>query len=184
MELLAEAGDVARGRLLLVLAHHDARDLSVDVWTFESKGEDDTLIPKGAPVQLLPLIPESAVDAEVLDDFVRTRAAGHSPAARPQGVAGEDAPAVLEQLHAHASTALDTAAAPAARVAALAAFTRGLDDDLLFSRQGLPNALALMAKDATASLEQGSSRRASARWGDTKISMLRKGDGWTIDAVR
>ncbi len=183
MELLAEAGDVAKGQLLLVVAHHDGTKLSVDAWTFESKGDDETLIPKSPPAPLLPLSPDAPVDVDALNDFVRTRAAGHSAAARPQGIAAEDAPTALDRLHSNAVTALDPTASPAARVTALAAFTRGLDDDLLFSRRGLADALASMAKDAAASVDEGSSRRASARWGDAGLSMLRKGDGWTIDAL-
>lgn len=183
MELLAEAGDVAKGQLLLVIAHHDGAKLSVDVWTFESKGEDETLIPKAPPAPLLPLSPDGPADVDALNDFVRTRAAGHSAAARPQGIAAEDASAALDQLHTHATSALDATATPAVRVAALAAFARGLDDDLLFSRLGIARALAAMTKDGSASVDEGSSRRASARWGDTKVSMLRKGNGWTIDAL-
>lgn len=184
MELLAEAGDVAKGRLLLVVAHHDGTTLSVDVWAFESTEDDGTLVPKAPPTRLLALSSEEAVDVDALNDFVRTRAAGHSASARPQGIAAEGAPAALERLHANAVAARDETATPAARVTALAAFTRGLDDDLLFSRRGLAAALTSMAKDGLAAVEGGSSRRADARWGETKISMLRKGDGWTIDALR
>ena len=183
MELLAEAGDVAKGRLLLVVAHHDGTKLSVDVWTFESEGEDETLIPRDPPTPLLPLVPGDPLDVDVLNDFVRTRAAGHSAAARPQGIPADDAPTALQRLHTDAVTALDVTGSPAARVAAVAAFTRGLDDDLLFSRGGLANALELLAKDGPAAVDGGSSRRADARWGDAKISMLRKGEGWTLDAL-
>lgn len=183
MELLAEAGDVAKGRLMMVVAHHDGAKLSVDAWTFESTGDDETLIPKAAPTALLPIAPGDSADTDTLDAFVRTRAAGHSAAARPQGISADDATAALAQLHTAAITVLDVTAQPAERVAALAVFSRGLDDDLLFSRRGLANALGALSKDGPASIAGGSSRRADARWGDAKVSMLRKGDGWTVDAI-
>lgn len=184
MEPIAEAGDATQGRLLIVVAHHDGTTLSVDAWSFESKGDDETLIPKAAPAPLLALTAGDSTDAEALDDFVRTRAAGHSAASRPQGIATDDAPAALEKLHALAVTTLDVAATPAARVEALAGFSRGLDDDLLFSRRGLSESLAALAKDGSAAQTDGSARRASVTWGETTMSMLRKGDGWTVDALR
>ena len=184
MELVAEAGDVATGTMTLVVAYHDGTDLSLAAWPFASTGEDDTLVPSAEPAPLLALTAAQSTDGETLDVFVRTRAAGHGAAARPQGVDAADPVAALEALHSDATLALDAAEPAATRVRGLAAFTRGLDDDLLFSRQGLAEALALLATEGPASILEASARRAEAKWGETKVSMLRKGDGWTVDALR
>ncbi|MBV1860039.1 MAG: hypothetical protein KUG77_16620 [Nannocystaceae bacterium] len=184
LELVAEVGDAATGRLSLVVAHHDGSELALAAWLFSSTGEDETLVPIGATTALLALRPGETTDEETLDALVRTRAAGHSVGGRRQGIDAPDAAAALRSLHEHATLTLNPDATPAARTEALASFTRGLDDALLFSRKGLSGALATLATLATPSAPKGSSRRASVTWGTTTVSMLRKADGWTIDALR
>ena len=184
MELVAEAGDVATGTMTLVVALHDGTNLSLAAWPFASTGEDDTLVPSGDPKPLLALTAEQTTDADTLNVFVRTREAGHGAASRPQGIDAADPAAALDTLHADALLALDEAEPAQARVEALAGFTRGLDDDLLFSRRGLATTLAVLATDGPAAITEASARRAMATWGDAKVSLLRKGDGWTLDALQ
>ena len=184
MELVAEAGDVATGTMTLVIALHDGTNLSLAAWPFASTGEDETLVPAGEPKPLLALTADQTTDGDTLDVFVRTRAAGHGAAARPQGIDAADAAAALDVLHGEALVALDPVRSARDRVGALAAFTRGLDDDLLFSRKGLANALGLLASDGPAATTEASARRAEAKWGETAVSLLRKGDGWTLDALK
>jgi len=184
VELVAEVGNAATGQLSLVVAHHDGTALSLAVWRFASTGEDDTLVPTGAPEPLLALRPGEPTDSQTLDALVRTRAAGHTVGGRPHGVAASDASTALRSLHGSAATALDLQASPAARTEALAAFTRGLDDAVLFSRKGLLRTLATLSSTASPSAPEGSERRASVRWGSASVSMLRKADGWAIDSVQ
>lgn len=184
MVLIAEVGNPATGALSLVLAHHDGKSLSLAAWRFASDGEDETLAPTGPPTPLLALRPGEHSDQDALEELVRSRAAGHTVGGRPQGVAATDARAALETLHAQAVAALEPNTSPDEQTRALAGFTRGLDDALLFSRTGVSRALETLAKDAAPSSAEGSERRASVRWGETTVSMLRKGDGWVIDALR
>lgn len=184
LALVAEVGNAATGGLSLVVAHHDGTALSLAAWHFTSTGEDDTLVPLGAPTPLLALRPDEHTDGETLDALVRTRAAGHTVGARPQGIDAADAAAALETLHGYATAALDPNIPPQERTDALAAFTRGLDDALLFSRTGLSRALTTVAAAQTPSAPQGSQRRVSVTWGGATVSMLRKGDGWAIDSLR
>lgn len=184
MALVAEVGNAATGGLSLVVAHHDGTALSLATWRFTSTGEDETLVPEGAPTPLLALHPGDPSDGETLAALVRTRAAGHTVGGRPQGIDTADAAAALQTLHGYATTALDPSGQPQARTEALAAFTRGLDDALLLSRTGLSRALAALAAAQTPSAPEGSARRASVAWGGATISMLRKGDGWAIDSLR
>ncbi|MGH1341042.1 MAG: hypothetical protein ACRBN8_05795 [Nannocystales bacterium] len=181
--LVAEVGNAATGKLSLVIAHHDGATLSLALWRFTSTGDDDTLVPVGPPQPLLALRATETTDTDSLEEIVRTRAAGHTVGGRPQGIAASDAPSALLSLHGFATVALDPDATPEARAEALAAFTRGLDDALLFSRTGLSRALAALANTATPSAPQGSERRASVRWGQTTVSLLRKGDGWAVDSL-
>lgn len=183
MELVAEVGDVATGRLTLVLAHHDGQTLSIAAWHFTSTGEDETLVPAAPPAPLLAIDTTQTTDADALKALVVTRSAASSPAARPQGIAAATAEAALAELHTAAVLALDVGASPASRVPALAAFTRGLDDDLLFSTGGLRATLAALRRPVATMSTEGSARRSTVTRGNTKISMLRKADGWVIDAV-
>lgn len=184
MALVAEVGDAATGGLSLVVAHHDGAALSLAAWRFTSTGEDDTLVPVGAPSPLLGLRPGDPTDRDTLDALVRTRAAGHTVGGRPQGIDAPDAAAALGTLHGYASATLDPKLQPQTRADALASFTRGLDDGLLFSRDGLSRTLATLAAAQAPSAPQGSQRRASVTWGSATVSMLRKGDGWAIDSLR
>lgn len=181
--LVAEVGNPATGNLSLVVAQHDGMTLSLATWRFASTGADETLVPVGPPKPLLGLRSGEPTDAEALDALVRTRAAGHTLGGRPQGVSASDAAAALSTLHAHAVLALDSGASARARTEALASFTRGLDDALLFSRTGLSRSLTALATSVEPSSPEGSQRRASVRWGDVTVSMLRKADGWSVDAL-
>lgn len=183
MELIAEAGDATQAALILVVAHHDGEALSLAAWRFVASGEDETLAPQSPPTPLLPLRSGEKADADTLDAFIRTRAAGHSASARTQGIPVEDAVAALEHLHDHAALALDATAPPTQQVEALAAFTRGLDDDLLFSPRGLATTLGAFQGSGPAVLVEGSARRAQAKWGEIGVSLLRKADGWTLSAL-
>lgn len=183
MNLVAEVGNAATGDLSLVVAYHDGTALSVAVWRFESTGEDGTVVPKGTPTPLLALYPDESTDQEALAALVRTRAAGHTVGGRPQGLDAPDAGAALRRLSRYTRPIQNPDAPPESRTEALASFTRGLDDALLFSRSGLSGALDVLSIEQVASTPEGSERRASLRWGSTAMSMLRKGDGWVIDAV-
>ncbi len=182
--LVAEAGDVARGTLTLIVAHHDGSALSLAAWHFASTGEDDTLVPAGDPARMLAIRAGEQTDEDTLQAFIRTRAAGHGAAARPQGIEAGDAAEALKKLHRHATIALDPDRSPRAQVDALAAFSRGLDDDLLFSRAGLSRALERLGETAAPSRPEGSARRATVTWGASSVQLLKKGDGWTVDALR
>jgi|GEM_PF-2159383 len=184
MELIAEAGDAARGTLTLVIAHHDGTALSLAQWRFESSGEEGTLAPAGNPTPLLAIQRGQVTDAVALEAFVQTRAAGHSASRRPHGVSADDAAAALRLLHRNAAVTLDPRATPEQRVAALASFTRGLDDDLLFSRKGLVRSLDTLHQAREIGTPEGSARRVSVRWGEQTIALLRKADGWSIDALQ
>lgn len=184
LALVAEVGNAATGNLSLVVAQHDGTTLSLAAWRFSSTGEDDTLVPVGPPKPLLGVRRGEQTDEEALGALVRTRAAGHTQGGRPQGVSAADAAAALMVLHGHAQLTLDAEASPRAQTEALASFTRGLDDALLFSRTGLSRSLAVLATSATPPPPEGSPRRASVLWGDVSVSMLRKAGGWSVDALR
>lgn len=183
MELIAEAGDAAKGTLSLIVAHHDGSRLSLALWSFDSTGEDDTVVPASDPEPLLALREGDTTDVPALESFRQTRSASHNVATRPQGIGADDAATALQRLHEHAATALDEAQGGQARVEALAAFTRGLDDGLLFRTQGLADALALLGADGRPRVTDGSARRVTATWGEGSVSMLRKAEGWTVDSV-
>ncbi len=184
MELVAEVGDAATGTMTLVLAHHDGSALTLAAWRFSSTGEDDTLEPAGPPAPLLAVLPGQSTDADALDALLRTRAAAHTVKHRPQGVEAADAARALRTISDDARASLETDSSPAEQTKALARFTRGLDDGLLFSSSGVSRTLAVTRSTTPSSSTEESERRATFIKDEHQISMLKKGDGWVIDAVK
>ncbi len=184
MELIAEVGDAATGTMTLVVAQHDGSALTVATWRFASTGADDTLEPAAPPTPLLAVLPGESSDRETLDALNRTRAAAHTVKRRPQGVSAVDAEQALRKLDSAARSTLQTGDGAEERTRALARFARGLDDDLLFSNSGLSTALAVATSTSPSTATAVSERRASFTRGEHRISMLKKGDGWVIDAVK
>ncbi len=181
MELVAEVGDAATGTMTLVLAQHDGTTVSMVAWRFSSTGEDDTLEPDGLPAPLLAVLPGQVTNRDALDALQRTRAAGHTVKSRPQGIPASGPQDALDELRALAIATLSDGTA--SRAQALARFARGLDDGLLFSRSGLSRAL-VVASSPMASPRAESERRATFENEQHRISMLKKGEGWVIDAAQ
>lgn len=182
---LAEVGDATNAGLEVVVATPAAHGPTIALWRFASTGEKETLEPAAPPTPLLSVRAGDPDDADALAALRTRMAAGHAVTTRPQGIAASDASAALASMHDDAVIVLDADAAPDARAKALARFTRGLDDDVLFTRRGLARALAaLLPAHPTEPPADPSARRATLGRGPVSVSMLRKGDGWTIATLK
>ncbi len=181
---LAEVGDPTNAGLEVVVSTPAAHGPTIALWRFASTGDKDTLEPAAPPTPLLSVRAGDPDDAEALAALRTRMAAGHAVTTRPQGIEAADAAAALASMHEDAVAVLDPAAPPDARAKALARFTRGLDDDLLFTRRGLGRALAaLQPTHNTESPTDPTARRVTLERGSVLLSMLRKGDGWTVATI-
>lgn len=123
-----------RGRFVVAVAGADA-PARLEVWTFSQFNERDRLERVGPPELLLDLGQLEAgvgMPAELVAELRREIASPGNESVRAQGLPGEPA-AVLAELARLAATATSPGE-PALRARALAEFTRGLDERLLWER--------------------------------------------------
>ncbi len=182
---IAEMGDATQRSMKAVVAFQADGPLQLALWRFELAGEKETLAPLGPPTPLLALEASQSSDADALDALRVQMAAPRSVVTRPQGFEVETPDAALAELHALALQIRGARTSRADRLAALARFARGLDDDLLFSSRGLQHAIeALLVPPQTTTEPSTSKRRATLRRPDgTRFAMFDKRDGWVLAEI-
>lgn len=181
---LAEVGVADRRSMQAVVAYADVQGPAIGLWRFEMGGEKDTLQPSSSPVRLLAVRDGEAVDVEALNELRTQMGTGHAVVTHPQGLEKNTALDALDALHDAAQRVHDTDASAQQRVEALAQFVRGLDEDLLLSRSGLPKALsAMQVPTRVPESPDPKQRRVTLLRDGLQISMLRKSDGWVISAI-
>ena len=160
--------------------------LAIELWTFDQANKADVLTRVGEP-QVLVRMGASGPTAPAMAAF-RLRMA--VPGANVQRLLGISAPtpaAALERLARAAKLARDVTASAPARIDALALIFSGLDDGVVFERDGLGVAIDKLAAGQWQGREVStrSERRASVETsgGDT-LELLSKGNGWVIATAR
>ena len=136
VEPVLELADGLHGRARIVVAVAEAASPArLEVWDFSQNNEKGLLTRQGAPQVLLALSGSQQADArwdrEAVAALRREIAGPGNETVRPLGLPGE--PATLLPELARLAGACDQGDA-AARAKALAGFTRGLDDRLLWER--------------------------------------------------
>jgi len=180
-------GSRGRGRFVVAVAGADA-PARLELWTFSQRNERDRLERVGAPELLLDL---GELDAGVdlpeplMTGLRREIASPGNEQIRARGLPGEPGAVLVELARlAAASTGPD---APELRARALAAFTAGLDDRLLWTR--LPELLRRLRGGPWGVGEPtpvGARRvRFSAREGDRAVTLelTRTQDRWVLSEV-
>jgi len=133
-EPVLELADGLRGhaRFVVAVASGDA-PVRVEVWDFSQLNEREKLERVGEPQLLLDLRePDAALAADAVAALRREIASPATETVRPLGLPGEPAAVLAELARLAAASAGPGDAATRAR--ALAQFTRGLDDRLLWDR--------------------------------------------------
>lgn len=191
-ELLLELAVGSKGRLRAVVAvareHPSTADepVSVELWTFDQRNEAGVLEPTGERVPLL-RTSTRVPSRPAVGEFHRELATPGAEIHRHLGAAGEGPEAVLATLTDAAVRARASGSDTATRAAAVAEVFRGLDDGLLFERDGLAAALEALAAGRwrASAVTSASERRASVTTtgGDT-LELLRKGDGWVVSRAQ
>ena len=184
-----ELGDGVRGRgrIVVAVAGADA-SARLEVWTFSQFNEHDRLERVGTPELLLDLGELDAgigLPGELVAGLRREIASPGSESVRMLGLPGEPA-AVLAELARLAATATSPGE-PALRARALAEFTRGLEDRLLWER--LPELLRRLRAGPWSVGEPtplGARRiRFTAREGDRSLTLelARMQERWILTEV-
>lgn len=176
-----------RGRFVVAVAGADA-PARLEVWTFSQFNERDRLERVGPPELLLDLGQLEAgvgMPGELVASLRREIASPGNESVRAQGLPGEPA-AVLAEL-ARLAAAATGPGEPALRARALAEFTRGLDERLMWER--LPGLLQRLRSGPWIVGEPtplGARRvRFSAREGDGSVTLelTRMQERWVLSEV-
>jgi hypothetical protein len=132
-EPVLEVADGLRGRARIVVAVGEAdKPARLEIWEFSQRNPRDRLERVDAPVVLLDLDPAAAaVSDDALAELRREMASPSSESGRSVGLAVVGEPTALLAELARLAAEATTPGAAGAR--ALAQFTRGLDDRLLWS---------------------------------------------------
>jgi hypothetical protein len=181
---LFEISEPAAYQVRIVLAIQRPGDaLAIELMTFDLRNEREVLEPKGSPVAILRVRADQPKAAE-LAELRRRYAAPGVEVRRPQGLPGDDPRETVTALQRTAATVRDEAAAPRARVHALAELVRGLDDAIVLQRDALPETMdLLLTAGAPTGQEQQSERRAVVTTASHRIELARKREGWTVVAI-
>lgn len=183
---LAE-GLQGRGRFVVAVAGADA-PARLELWTFSQFNERDRLERVGPPEVLLDLGQLEAgvgMPRELVAGLRRDIASPGNESVRAQGLPGE--PAVVLAELARLAAAATGPGEPAERARALAEFTRGLDERLLWER--LPGLLQRLRSGPWSVGEPtplGARRvRFSAREGDKSVTLelTRMQERWVLSEV-
>jgi hypothetical protein len=176
-----------RGRFVVAVAGAEV-PARLEVWTFSQFNERDRLERVGPPELLLDLGQlDAAVDmpAELVAELRRAIASPGNESVRAQGLPGEPA-AVLAEL-ARLAAAATGPGEPALRARALAEFTRGLDEQLMWDR--LPQ-LLLRLRAGPWSIGEPTplgARRvrfsATERIGSVTLELTRMQERWVLSGV-
>lgn len=179
-----ELADVRRGTACIGVAVAERGELRLEVWDFDQNNAREALERSGPARELLALDGRGgrreldavrAAIAEVGTDYVR-----------PRGLAVPH-DALLPELVRLAAQVRDPAAAPEARVDALAQLTLALDDHVLFEQNALPGLLrALGAGDWTPARDEPLGerrRRLELRDPPHRVELARTGDRWVVSEV-
>lgn len=176
-----------RGRFVVAVAGADV-PARLEVWTFSQFNERDRLERVGPPELLLDLGQLDAgvgMPAELVTGLRREIASPGNESVRAQGLPGE--PAVVLTELARLAAAATGAGEPASRARALADFTRGLDERLMWER--LPALLQRLRTGPWSIGEPtplGARRvRFSAREGDGTVTLelTRMQERWVLSGV-
>lgn len=176
-----------RGRFVVAVAGADM-PVRLEVWTFSQFNERDRLERVGPPELLLDLGQLDAgvgMPAELVAGLRREIASPGNESVRAQGLPGE--PAVVLAELARLAAAATSPGEPASRARALADFTRGLDERLLWER--LPALLQRLRAGPWSVGEPtplGARRvRFSAREGDGSVTLelTRMQERWVLSGV-
>lgn len=180
-----ELADVRRGEAhigVAVLAPGGAPRL--EIWDFGLHNEREVLERVGPARELVAL--DGSGGRGELDAVRAAIAATGTDYLRPRGLDGP-AEALLPELVRLAAVVRDPAAAPEARVDALAGLTRALDDHALFEQNALPKLLpALATGDWTPARDEpvGERRRRIAlKDPPHRLELARTGDRWVVSDV-
>jgi hypothetical protein len=176
-----------RGRFVVAVAGAEV-PARLEVWTFSQFNERDRLERVGPPELLLDLGQlDATVDmpAELVAELRRAIASPGNESVRAQGLPGEPA-AVLAEL-ARLAAAATGPGEPALRARALAEFTRGLDEQLMWER--LPQ-LLLRLRAGPWSIGEPTplgARRvrfsATERIGSVTLELTRMQERWVLSGV-
>lgn len=186
-EPVLEVADGLRGRARIVVAVAEgATPVRLEIWDFSQNNPRDRLERVDAPVVLLDLNPAAAVVAdEVLAGLRREMASPASESGRAVGLAVKEASELPAELARLAAEATGTGEG---RARALARFTQGLDDHLLWSGR-LAELLRRLARGAWQVGEVtplGARRvRVAAREGERalRLELARTQDRWVLTDV-
>jgi hypothetical protein len=186
-EPVLEVADGLRGRARIVVAVAEGTSPArLEIWDFSQNNPRERLERVDAPVVLLDLDPAApAAPAEALAQLRREMASPASESGRSVGLTAEEPGPMLAEL---ARLAAEATSAGEGRAAALARFTRGLDDRLLWSEQ-LPELLRRLGRgpwSVGAMTPLGARRmRVAAREGERtlQLELARTQDRWVLTDV-
>lgn len=156
---------------------------ALKVWTFEQQEKD--VAPHGDPKPLTRARPGEPAPP-MHGEFRRNLAAPGAVVRRPVGLPAKDARALVDELAGLARNATDASRSNDDRVAAFARLVQGVDDAVVFERDGLAQLVAVLAdpKLATGEPTAQSERRASVPVTVGEAPRLAqvwaKGEGWTL----
>jgi hypothetical protein len=189
-EPVLELADGLHGRARVVVAvARDGVPARLEVWDFSQRNPRERLERTGEPVLLLDLaaLDGAELPRGVVDELRREAASPTSEQVRSSGLPGEPA-AVLAELARLAAEARGQGPA-AARARALAHFTRGLDDRLLWETARLPELLRRLSAgpwQAGASTPLGTRRvKLAAQEGERalQLELARAQERWVLTDV-
>lgn len=191
VEPIAEVASPDQARLHIIAAVHRADAtpaLRVEEWSFTQHNDKGTLAKDFDPVVVLRTSPKQPRPEGFEAMRVRLAKPG-SQVNRPLGLPAADPKALLQTLHALATTARDESATPAARTAALARLIRGLDNALVLESRGLAPALEDLAAGqwAPQGVREISKRRSAVAIGGEpprEVEVTKKNGGWVVTSVR
>lgn len=191
MAVVAEVGNPDNGTMLAVIATHTTTRtpaLRLELWTFDQRGEDETLQPRAAPAALVPIHARGEPVGKDLARVRRFMAAAGTSVYHPQGVDSPTATAAFEQLRTLAKQALKADSSGQQQVDALAALLAGLDDKLWLRTAG-PTALIAALAGTKWSVTPGPAPSAfraqlqvTSDAGQHTASLLKKKGGWVLAA--
>lgn len=175
-----------RGRALVLAAVQRPGSplpaVTLEVWTFEQRGED--LAPVGDPrvAATLGLEREGAPDGKaVLDELRRARAAPGTVVQRPSGLKVRSASEAFAAIVRDAKATVDPSATAQARVDAASSLLRGIDDGVAFAGRLGQLVTTLAAIDpAAATVDPQSERRVRVTAGEQTFEVWKTGSGWTL----